>query len=302
MRNLINILLLFSFTSCFGQYSSVPPSCCDSSYAYTTAVYFDGVPNSNPNQYESRLALDTTNNQLYSYNETWSKVGQGFSVVSGVIYWTGEKWDVLNNGDHTSIGIDSVSTSNGIITIHFDKEYDSVISAFHDPDNILASYGLTFGGSYGLNKADISVFIPKSYDSWVTCSYNIGWSCSHAHGSVYTNPLVTSWDSVNSILEVSHSDFLMPVTDVKTLGTDFRAIEYNNTYYYNKTRFKLLNFDGTTHQVANGNRFMFKLSGRYDTNNTLNGSLNMVRVTNYGFLTGSSSGVYSNFQVLILVK
>lgn len=303
MKKITTIALLILSMSCTGQNTTITPSCCDSNGAYTTAVYFDGVPNSNPNQYESKLAIDTTNNELYTYKNGWEKVGEGYSIITGIIYWTGSKWDLLDNSDHTTIGIDSVSTSNGLIKIHYSDTYDTVIYGAQIPDETLTSYGVTMGGSYGLSSSDISVYISKPYESWVTCYYNNGeWSVSHAHGDAYTNPNLISWDTSTSILTVGHNDFLDPVTDVKTLGLNFRAIEYNNTYHYDKTRLALIDFAGETYKPSSGDGFMFKLSGRYSDNNTYRGALNRVRIIDYSFLPASGGGVFTNFQILFIAK
>lgn len=79
------------------------------------------------------------------------------AILAGVIRRVNNKWQLINDQGHSSIGLQALITepTSTSIQVNFEKTYSKVLTCSVTPDETYAKRGIVFGGSCGFDKVII---------------------------------------------------------------------------------------------------------------------------------------------------
>jgi len=109
----------------------------------------------------------------------------GHKIVAGAARWNiaGEQWEIIDDVNHTPIGVASLVTGDKSLTINYSFTAKIVRSFVVTPDEGWSELGLTAGASVGLSSAVVDFGISMEYRGFVSFNGST-WTASTTNGTI----------------------------------------------------------------------------------------------------------------------
>ena len=127
--------------------------------------------------------------------------GKKYKIVACSIRNSGAGWETIEDENHASVNVGSVSNDNSIIQINFNFTATKICSLVVTPDETFAKLGYVVGASVGTNTALIEVRQPQKTIGGYVAYNGVSWSVS----GDYTGNLAVSSFSAGT-LNLTHDD------------------------------------------------------------------------------------------------
>lgn len=136
---------------------------------------------------------------LSSYLSTlYAPIDDGYFEVSGVVEYTGSTWALIENSEHHSTGISSITNLvDGGFQINYDQTASSVLFLVATPDETYAIKGFNCGASVGLSSSEI--YLAGKYTllaETTKCAFFFNRSTT-VNGYIYY--AASAWNITNSV-------------------------------------------------------------------------------------------------------
>lgn len=153
-----------------------------------------------------------------------------YKIVSGVIRHDGTSWSILNDSEHTSINIASVTNDTSDITINYGFTATKVVSFIASQDETFNLEGYLFGCSVGVSLSKINIFKTSQTIGGLIVWNGSAWNFSSTKG-------VTGVSFSSGIMTITHAymdDYIcnattrdgVYITAVGSLGTTTTQIKF----------------------------------------------------------------------------
>lgn len=185
-----------------------------------------------------------------------------YRVVAGAIRNTGSGWELISDGQHFPMNVDSVSNNSASITIDYSGlNATGVVSGIVSPDETFGGV-YTAGASIGTSVANIQIKNQLLYGKALVTHHGGGaFSIANSSNSPFSG-LSASYAS--GILTILHDNADgTPLT--LDWGGDTVIRKAYNTEGYTIARYKFYNYDGTQQDLANPSISRFSFERRLST-------------------------------------
>lgn len=130
----------------------------------------------------------------------------GYEMVAGILRFNGSTWELLDDANHTPVGVSSVSVIGGAtnrsIQLTFEKTYTEILTGGAHGDKEYLARGVRFAeASMGLNTMDIHAYVDTLQER-LTWNNSSGITQVSGFGTI-PQSYITTWNNATSEIDIT---------------------------------------------------------------------------------------------------